>query len=123
MYVLDTNAIIYYLKGKPRAVAFLERILSQDSPLYVSTITEAELLGFPRLTDDELAKMETILSTLSIIPLDSRLARLAGFIRRTYQLKIPDAIIAATPLFRRSTLVTRNVHDFKKVKELKVLGI
>lgn len=123
MYVLDTNAVIYYLKDDPQAVSVLERIFAQDSPIYVSTITEAELFGFSSLTEKEIKSIETILSTLSIIPLDSHLARIAGFIRREYRLKTPDSIIASTALFTNSILITRNVRDFKKIRELRTLQI
>lgn len=64
MYVLDTNAVIYYLKDDPQAVSVLERIFAQDPPIYVSTITEAELFGFSSLTEKEIKSIETILSTL-----------------------------------------------------------
>ncbi len=123
MYVFDTNAIIYYLQDDPDAVPVLENIFSQDSPLYISTITEAELFGFSSLTEKEIERIDAILATLSIIPLDSHLARIAGFIRRTHHLKIPDSIIAATTLFTNPVLVTRNVRDFKKIRELKTLQI
>lgn len=43
MYTLDTNAIIYYLKGDPRAGSTIENIIANGTPLYVSTITEVEL--------------------------------------------------------------------------------
>jgi len=51
VYTLDTNAIIYYLKDDPEAVPALRKIFSEDTPLYISTITEPELFGFPALTD------------------------------------------------------------------------
>jgi len=42
MYTLDTNAIIYYLKNDAQVVDQLRGILSQDVPIYISTITEIE---------------------------------------------------------------------------------
>jgi predicted nucleic acid-binding protein len=123
MYVLDTNAIIYYLKDEPYAVNTLEDIFSQDSPIFISTITESELFGFPSLTDQEYSEIDSILSTLSIIPFDSLLARRAGLIRRVYNIKIPDSIIAATTLFTNSSLVTRNTGDYKKIRGLKLIRI
>ena len=91
--------------------------------IYISTITEAELFGYSALTDREHKIIDSILSTLSIIPVDSHLARSAGLIRRRYALKIPDTIIAATTLFTDSTLITRNVKDFDKINELRLLKI
>ena len=54
MYVFDTNVVIYYLKDDPGSVAVVENIVAQDSPVYVSTITEAELFGFSNLTEKEI---------------------------------------------------------------------
>ncbi|MBU2578616.1 type II toxin-antitoxin system VapC family toxin [Patescibacteria group bacterium] len=115
MYTLDTNAIIYYLKDDSEVVIFLDKILNQPSPIYIASVSEVELFGFSKLTVKEIEKIENILSTLSIIPLDSHLAKIAGFLRRKYKLKTPDSIIAATTIFTGSTLITRNIRDFKKI--------
>lgn len=118
MYTLDTNAIIYYLKGDVKAVDQFRDVLSRDVPLYISAITEIELFGFPDISREEILKIENILSTLAIIPVDSRIARIAGELRRIYRLKTPDSAVAATAMFTGSTLITRNVHDFKKIPHL-----
>jgi len=123
MFVFDTNAIIYYLKDDPQAVPILENIFEQSSPVYISTVTEAELFGFSSLTEKEIERIDSLLSSRSIIPLDSRLARMAGYIRRNHRLKIPDSVIAATTLFTNSVLVTRNTHDFSRIRELKTLRV
>ncbi|MDP2630961.1 MAG: type II toxin-antitoxin system VapC family toxin [Candidatus Uhrbacteria bacterium] len=116
MYTLDTNAIIYYLKGDSQATVFFDTIIARNVPLYVSTITEVELFGFSALTNDEAESINQILTTVTIIPLDSRIARIAGSLRRQYHIKVPDSIIAATTLVTHTMLVTRNVKDFRKVE-------
>ncbi len=123
MYTLDTNAIIYYLKDDSDAVLILRDIFIKDIPIYISSLTEVELFAFPNLSSDEEEQIEEILQTISIIPLDSRIARIAGFLRRTYRLKTGDSAIAATALFTRTTLITRNVKDFRKVNDLSILHI
>jgi predicted nucleic acid-binding protein len=55
MYTLDTNAIIYYLKSEASVVAVLEPVFAQDIALYVSAVTELELLSSPALTDDDIS--------------------------------------------------------------------
>ena len=122
-YTLDTNAILYYLKDDSNAVSLLREMFGHDAPVYISTITELELFAFSNLTAQEHALIENILSTLSVIPVDSHIARLAAFIRRQYRLKVPDSVIAATAMFTGSTLVTRNIRDFKKVATLSLLKI
>jgi predicted nucleic acid-binding protein len=118
MYTLDTNAIIYFTQDEPETVAVLTGIVESNLPLYVSTITEIELFGYSAITAEETEKIEEILKTTTIISVDSRLARIAGTIRSLYRLGIADSTIAATALVTGSTLLTRNIKDFKKVPNL-----
>lgn len=120
MYTLDTNAIIYYLKKDSSAVAVFEKIFSRNIPVYISTITELELFSYPAIGQEEAGLIDIALKTVSIIPLDSRIARLAGSLRRLYRLKISDAAIAATTLSTGSTLVTRNTKDFRKIPNIRL---
>lgn len=118
MYTFDTNAIIYFIQGELETVAVLTRIVESNLPLYVSTITEIELFGYSAITVEETEKIEAILKTTTIISVDSRLARIAGTIRSLYRLGVADSTIAATALVTGSTLLTRNIKDFKKVPNL-----
>jgi predicted nucleic acid-binding protein len=123
MYTVDTNAIIYYLKGDASALSFFNTALLKNEPLYVSTVTEAELFGFPALSVAEEEKISALLGSLPGIPITSEMARRAGYLRRTFGLSLPDSIIAATALSMQTTLVTRNVRDFRHVPELHVLKV
>lgn len=119
-FTFDTNAIIYYLKGDKNVSSQIEEILNRNPSIYISTITEVELFGFPKITETEAYQIENILETISIIPLDSKIARMAARIRQLYKLKTADSVIAATALFTGSVLVTRNVKDFSKVTDLQI---
>jgi len=55
---------------------------------------------------------------MAVIPVDSRIARTAGWIRRAYRVNIADGVIAATALFTGTTLLTRNTRDFRKIPNL-----
>ncbi|MDP3948824.1 MAG: type II toxin-antitoxin system VapC family toxin [bacterium] len=123
MYVLDTNAIIYFLKGEDVAVAFFLDIFQKDVPIYISAITEIELFSFQSLSQKEIESIEEVLKTVVTVSVDSRLARLTGFLRRQHRLKIPDSVIAATALLTGSTLVTRNIRDFKHIPNLSVMSV
>lgn len=37
-------------------------------------------------------------------------------------IKLPDAIIAATAISQQSTLITRNISDFRTIKKLEILN-
>ena len=123
MYTLDTNAIIYFIKGDEKTSRFFTKVFSQFSPVYVSTITEIELFGFDGLTHHESEQIERFLDTLTIVSLDSRIARVAGSLRRDYRLKTLDAAIAATALVTGTSLATRNIRDFKKIPNLSLQSI
>jgi len=123
MFTLDTNAILYYLKGDERAFPVIEKVLSESSPVYVSVVTELELLSFSNSTEHEITLIEKLLTTVSIMSLDSRLARIAATLRRMYRLKTPDSIIAATSLFTGTILLTRNTRDFLRISEVTVQPI
>ena len=49
---------------------------------------------------------------LQILPLDESVAERAVALRRTYRLRLPDAIIWATAQVHDAQLVTRNTKDF-----------
>ena len=123
MYTLDTNAIIYYLKSDATAVSVLEPIFSQDVALYVSAITELELLSSPALTDEDISAISQLLTSVVIIPVDSRVARFAGYLRRAYRAKTADRAIAATALLTHTTLLTRNTQDFQRIPTLSLRPI
>jgi predicted nucleic acid-binding protein len=123
VYTLDTNAIIYYLDEDPTVVPLLEPILGQEIAIFVSVVTELELLSHPGLTAEDMAAVQQLLTSVVIFPLESRLAQLAGALRRQYHLKTPDSVVAATALLTRTTLVTRNIRDFQGIDGLVLLPI
>ncbi len=120
MYTFDTNVVIYYLNQDLAVVKGVNKIVEKNSAIYVSTVSEAELFSFEELRDEDIIKINDILNTLNIIPMDSRIARIAGFLRRNINIKMADSVIAATALSTRSVLLTRNIRDFDKVPNLKV---
>jgi predicted nucleic acid-binding protein len=124
VYVLDTNAIIYYTDDEPAAVAALEPLFSANHPIYISTLTELELFSHASLTDEEEIRLEAFLEAVHILPLTSQIARIAGDLRRAHAaLKAFDSGIAATALFTHSQLITRNRRDFQDIDGLSLLSI
>lgn len=114
--VVDTDIFIDYFRGFKPALYFLK-----ENDISFSAITEGELLSGERCKNpDEEEKVFHILSQFQKIPVDNPLIQVAGAIRRTYCLELPDAIIAATAIFVDAILVTRNIKDFERVKGLKI---
>ena len=125
MYTFDTNSIIYYMNEEPAVVQVLEGIFAQDVPLYISTVTELEIFSLSTLTLEDEARIEEVLSaTVRVGPLISSIARIAGALRRLYtRLRTADSAIAATAIFTNSTLITRNVRDFRRIEGLPLLEV
>ena len=83
MYILDTNAIIYYLHGDEEVRRFIDSSIANATPLYASVVTETELLRYSKLGFEEERAILNFLPGFSIIPMDSFLARKAGALRAT----------------------------------------
>jgi predicted nucleic acid-binding protein len=99
--VLDTNAVLYLLGGK------LFEPLSTGQ-YFISVISEIELLSYPLLDENAHSKIDDFLSEITIIGLTEPVKKVAIQMRRDYQLKLPDAIVAATALSLGATLVTND---------------
>jgi len=121
---LDANIVIAYLAGEQSVIDMLSQWRAAGSPLFLSTIAEAEVLSFSGWTAEERRATEAFLQDgFTSIVFDRSIARLAADIRRDTKIKLPDAAIAATALFTHTPLVTRNQRDFKGVSGLTVLAV
>lgn len=122
---IDTNILIAYLGGESFVINQIQKWRHNNVLLFISSITECELLSFPKLTKPEEEKINEFLrENFVILPFDSIRAYQAAVIRReTPSLKLPDAAVAALALETKTILVTRNIKDFKKVPNLKLLKI
>jgi predicted nucleic acid-binding protein len=68
----------------------------------------------------EVARIDALLTTLTVIDVDSRIAQLSGQLRASYGIKALDSFIAATALMTATTLATRNVRDFRRISNLDI---
>ncbi len=77
-----------------------------------------EVLGFSRITKEQEAFFSTIFSFIQVLPISSEIIEQAISFRKRYNLSIGDAIIASTAFVNDLTLLTNNVADYKKIKEI-----
>ena len=120
-YLLDTNILIYHLKGNipEREIEKLEDILKRS--FIISVITKIEFLGWRKHTVDGFLKAQEFLRHAAIIPVDDELADLAIELKRNNNnIKLADALIAATALLNDLVLVTGNEDDFKALEDLEI---
>ena len=119
---IDANIAIAFLGGDNSVVEALSRWKDETRPLFLSTVAETEVLSFTQWTREERFATERFLEeNFTSIPFDRTLARIAAEIRRNVKIKFPDAAIAATAIFTRTPVVTRNARDFRKITHLPII--
>lgn len=118
MFLLDTNTIIYFLKGNlpPGGMKAIGTIVD-DQPS-ISVITKIELLGFNAPDARERDFTEQFVEASFIFNLTDAIINQTIGLRKQYKIKIPDAIIAATAMVFNLTLITHNTDDFSKISSL-----
>ena len=112
---LDTNIIIYFLSGDETLATFLN-----DRTVYISFITQLELLSYSQLTAEEEDQIESFLSQCVISDINPSIKKDAIRLRKQYKLKLPDSIVMATSIYHDLPLVTSD-KDFNKVEELQIV--
>lgn len=119
-YLVDTDVIINFLKGKEKSKEFLITIIEGQTDGFFSVITEAELLSGAR-TNKEEASIYDVLDVMQAIEVEREIAVTAGKLRRKYAIygtKLPDALIAATAKERKLIVATANEQHFKVFEEI-----
>jgi predicted nucleic acid-binding protein len=74
-----------------------------------------EALGYSFEMQDEQNVIEKLCNNLLVIQLNDDVVKLVVEIRKSKKIKLPDAIIAASAICNKATLITRNTSDFQNV--------
>jgi predicted nucleic acid-binding protein len=106
--LLDSDVLIDHLRGH-------RRLNLVDSAWRISIVTRCELFAGRNMDEPSLRQT---LNHIDELLIDRTIAESAGRIRRTTQLDVPDALIAATALQHRIPLMTRNLRHFERVPGL-----
>jgi predicted nucleic acid-binding protein len=112
---VDTNILLYLLSGDTTLAELLDR-----KQLYISVITQLELLGFPGLTKTNQKTIEELLHQCIIVDINADIKNLTIKIKRTTSVKLPDAIIMASALYMDLPIITAD-EDFKKSEEIDII--
>lgn len=127
MFLLDTNACIRILTGRPTSL--VER-LQQKTPreILLCSVVKAELIhGAYRSTRpaENIRLLSRFFAPYDSLPFDDRCAeaygRICSDLERAGTVIGPnDLLIAATAVTNRLTLVTANTHEFIRVIGLEI---
>jgi predicted nucleic acid-binding protein len=123
MYLLDTNVVSELRKPRPnaRVLSWMEQV--DEERLFLSAVTVGEIQAGIEITRKrdavkavELERwLDQVSDAYNVLPMDARcFRRWAILMDRQSNTLYEDAMIAATALIHRLTVVTRNVKDFSR---------
>lgn len=112
--VSDTNPLIYLLNGSEKAAEYLN-----GKQIWISAITELELYGKKGLTKYEKQEIDHLIESCFVAELSSGIKNIVKELLQTVNIKLPDAIVAATALYLDMPLLTFDT-DFIRVPDLKL---
>ena len=115
-YLIDSNILIEFVGNilPEKAHRLIVDII--DSDFNLSFINKIEVLGHS-LAD---SSWIDFVNQATIILVNDEIIEQTVLIRKKHKIKLPDALIAATALVNDLVLLTRNIGDFKNIKNLKL---
>jgi predicted nucleic acid-binding protein len=117
--LVDTDVMVDFLRGNPKAIALLQ---THSASVILSSIIAAELYAGVR-DDEELKKLDGLISLFGVVPVSKELARAGGLYKKHYAkshgVGLADAIIAATAEAENADLKTLNAKHYPMFKGLK----
>lgn len=125
-YLLDTSTCVFYLRGKLDLAAIIREKGIHN--FFISEITVAELrFGAENSDSPERAHkaVDNFVNGISIIPIIGSIKRYAQEKVRLRKLGKPindefDLLIGVTSVENNLTLVTDNVKDFERIKNIQI---
>ncbi len=113
--LIDTNVFIRLFEGDDEVAALLH-----DNHLFVSVITEMELLGFFEISESDKQFYKAVLNDCSLVELTQSVKERTIALKQQYKVRLPDAIIAATADYLNIPLLTFD-KGFSKFKDIDIL--
>ena len=114
---IDTNIAIYLLNGDVQIADLLH-----EQTVYLSFVTELELLSKPLISSYEEEQVRAFLTQCVVIDFLPMAKETVINFRRRYRMKLPDAIVASTAYLLGLPLVTAD-KGFNWVDELTLVLI
>lgn len=110
-YFVDTNCFIYLLNENSLLTSFAEEEWA------FSYITEIELLSKKHIDENEDLLIRAMLLTCSKLDHNQQISELAIKLKRANNIKLPDAIIAASAQLLKLPLLTAD-KGFSTIKDI-----
>jgi len=116
--LLDSNIIIY--AAQPEHAA-LRQFIATHTPA-ASAISQIEVLGYHKLSEEDRQVLEQFFRTVAKLPLSETVVQWAIKLRQRRKMTLGDSIVAGTAIAYERTLVTRNTDDLRWIEEIKLLN-
>lgn len=113
--LIDTNIVLYAMEWRISSKEILK-----FSSLFLSEISEMELLWYSKITDNERTKISNFLEYTRIIRFDSAIKKIAIWFMVKYNISLADAIILWSASHYNIPLVTAD-KKLKRVNEVNVV--
>ena len=109
-YLMDSNAVIDFLTASypQKGMSFMVGVVNEN--INISVITKMEVLGFNTSAEDH-RKLSNFISHANMHELNDEVVEETIELRKQHRIKLPDAIIAATCIVNKLTLITNNTRD------------
>jgi toxin FitB len=123
MYLLDTNVISEFRRPRPHGAVLAWLSAVDDVDLNISAVTLGEIQAGIELTRGQDANkaasiefwVDQVVDTYNVLPMTAEVFRLwAKLMHKQSDTVTEDAMIAATAIVNKLTVVTRNVNDFER---------
>ncbi len=123
MYLLDTNVVSEFRRLRPHGAVLAWLSAVEDADLNISAVTLGEIQGGIELTREQDAAKAAVIElwadqvadTYNVLPMTAEVFRLwAKLMHKQSDTVYEDAMIAATALTHKLTVVTRNINDFER---------
>jgi predicted nucleic acid-binding protein len=113
--LFDTNILIYHMNNQGGERFFSQFRAALKAGAGISVITRIEVLGWRGHTEDTIAEAASLLDLCMEYSLSEHIIQRCIQLRQSYNIKLPDAVIAATALIWSLPVMTRNTEDFHKI--------
>lgn len=118
MLLLDSNILIYAIQPQ---YSGLRQFLGNEN-LAASEVSLVEVLGYHNLTEEDKRGFGDLFALTQLYPVSRAVIEQAITLRQQRKMSLGDALIAATCLVHKLTLVTRNTDDFLWIVGLDTLN-
>ncbi len=123
--LVDSSIFIDFLRVKEKEKTPFFRLVKKNNQFYTSIIVHTEIYSGKSVWkgEESYLEVENLFSGIKILPITEEISKKVGELKANFMPDIVDAVLAATALLNKLTLVTLNIKDFNKIEELKLYKI